>query len=594
VLCLVYTLLAGGAAAQKSATYDEPLHVASAWLQRWRANYQINPDQPPLWKYWIALALPGDAMNLTTPISSPPTRHTLAALYHVPPAQGIKLVSRARMISLLVPIFLVMLIACWAYELGGPVAAIAGAFAFVFDPNWLAQGALAKSDVAFTLTYFAIAFAVWRTGIRAGALAVIAILVLPAISMGTKWSGVLAGPVVAICLLIRVMMKDPWIAPDRRRGLAVAAGLCLGIVLVIFAGIWAEYGFRANSGLDLPDAVRNLRLQEVSGAIGNNDPTPAQLAAWKPGMMIQTVLWLESHKLVPQAWTYGFIYFKANDGGNWQSFLLGEIYKGGRWEYFPLAWLFKEPLALIAAAALAVWIGLKTTHKLTWTLVTLTIPPVVYAAVAMSGNLNVGLRHFLPVFPFIDIGIALAAAKAWSIDKPLVRAAIFVIAVGLATETLAAYPDFLSFFNVACGGERGGIRLLGDSNLDWGQDLPMLADWQGNHPDVPLYLEYFGTCDPAAYGIRYLNVLGGYRYGPVPRRPTTPGVAAISATKLQGLYEQDSPGDFANQFRDAKPIQVLGGSIYLFQYPPIPQGADAAGLTQRFGSAQLATALPPR
>lgn len=94
-------------------------------------------------------------------------------------------------------------------------------------------------------------------------------------------------------------------------------------------------------------------------------------------------------------------------------------------------------------------------------------------------------------------------------------------------ETLAGYPDYLAFFNLPSGGSRGGLSLLGDSNLDWGQDLPALADWQRQHPEPTLYLSYSGTADPAAYGIRYINLPGGYPYGPPPQSPRQPGVIAI-------------------------------------------------------------------
>jgi len=167
--------------------------------------------------------------------------------------------------------------------------------------------------------------------------------------------------------------------------------------------------------------------------------------------------------------------------------------------------------------------------------------------------------------PFMDMAIALAAARVWA--KFPGRLLVTVLSFGLAVETLCAFPNFISFFNIACGGERGGIDLLGDSNLDWGQDLPLLAAWQKDHPSIPLYLDYFGTCDPRAYGIRFINVPGGYVYGPSPR-PIGPGIAAISATKLQRLFVADPAHDFAASFEHAKPIALLGGTIYLFSIPP--------------------------
>jgi hypothetical protein len=185
--------------------------------------------------------------------------------------------------------------------------------------------------------------------------------------------------------------------------------------------------------------------------------------------------------------------------------------------------------------------------------------------VAMAGNLNIGLRHVFPVLPFVDVAVGVGLAQVWNNRR--LRLVVILLGVGLATETLAAYPDLISFFNVFSGGERGGIRLLGDSNLDWGQDLPLLAEWQRGHPDVPLYLDYFGTCNPAAYGIRYINVPGGYVYGPAPGRAELPGVAAVSATKLQGLFGIDPRYDFARRFVGRKPVEVLGGTIYLYSYP---------------------------
>jgi hypothetical protein len=147
---------------------------------------------------------------------------------------------------------------------------------------------------------------------------------------------------------------------------------------------------------------------------------------------------------------------------------------------------------------------------------------------------------------------------------------IAAIAIALMTETLSAYPDYLAFFNIAAGGERGGIRFLGDSNLDWGQDLPLLARWQQDHPDLQLYLCYFGTADPRHYGIRYISLPGGYVLDPPPRTLTAPGVIAINTTVLQGIYsstDSDTRAFYA-PLRNRQPIDCLGGSIYLYDFSP--------------------------
>jgi hypothetical protein len=572
LLCLLFVLLSAGAAADKSATYDEPLHVATGWLNLWRGDFRLSPDVPPLWEYWIALPLGQNALNFdSTPKDQSLDRRAIAALYQTPGADGIGAVRRARWMSIPLAAALALLVAIWAGQIAGGAAAVAAILVFVLDPNWLGHAPLAKNDVAFAFVYFAAAYAVWRVGRNGSTGAFVAVLILPALCLGTKLSGLLVLPVMALCLVARAALSEPWMKiAAREKKIAIAIAICAAATLVAYAGIWAQYRFRFDAGpageqLDMPAMVRDLRDAEVRSQWRTNQPTDSQLAAWSRGFSTRAMLWLQRKRLVPQAWAAGYIYTQSQAGER-TAFLLGQTYAGGRFSYFPLAWLFKEPVAMILAAILAA-VVLARRRAWTWQVAALLIPGGVYLLVALNANVNVGLRHLFPVFPFIEVAIGITAARIWHAGMPG-KWLLGILAAALAAETLSAYPDFIAFFNIASGGERGGIALLGDSNLDWGQDLPALARWQREHPDEKLYLDYFGTGDPSAYGIRYVNVPGGYVYGPAPRFPTGPGIAAVSATKLQRLFVIDPMRDFATQFDHAQPIDVLGGSIYLFRYPP--------------------------
>ena len=112
----------------------------------------------------------------------------------------------------------------------------------------------------------------------------------------------------------------------------------------------------------------------------------------------------------------------------------------------------------------------------------------------------------------------------------------------------------------------GGIRLLSDSNLDWGQDLPLLAHWQAAHPNTRLYLCYSGSSDPAAYGVDYINMPKGYFLNPQSQMPDKPGVIAVSAMRLQGVYLEDDLRAYYTSLAKQRPREVLGGSIYLFDF----------------------------
>jgi hypothetical protein len=166
--------------------------------------------------------------------------------------------------------------------------------------------------------------------------------------------------------------------------------------------------------------------------------------------------------------------------------------------------------------------------------------------------------------------VAAYAARMWG------RRAVIALAIGgavLAVESLSVFPNFIPFFNVAAGGARGGLALLGDSNLDWGQDLKLLAEWQRAHPERPMYLAYFGLADPHYYGVRYTPLPGGYHYDPKPAWPGGECVVAVSATYLQGiLVEPELYEQFYKKLAALRPTEVLGGTIYLYQFPEAAQG----------------------
>jgi hypothetical protein len=52
-----------------------------------------------------------------------------------------------------------------------------------------------------------------------------------------------------------------------------------------------------------------------------------------------------------------------------------------------------------------------------------------------------------------------------------------------------------------------------------------------------------------------------------PQQPTEPGVLAISASNLQGIYlEEPLRSRYRQILEKEKPIEVLGESVYLYQF----------------------------
>jgi hypothetical protein len=446
--------------------------------------------------------------------------------------------------------------------------------------------------------------AVWRAGRRLTILNVLAIAACCAAALTTKFSALLFGPIVAVLLLLRALLPIPWPTffrtLERRREKLVVAG-CVLLCAFTFSciGIWAAYGFRFQPTSD-PSILLNLKRMSVYTAMTELSmqhgriPTDEEIAAWRPSLMTEVILTLDASRAFPQAWLNGLLYTYQSALMR-QTYLLGEYSMTGWWYYFPIAMITKAPLALIAACLVAIVVFALAIRTLgwrptlgTWTAACLIIPPVIFLASAMRSNLNLGLRHILPVYPFIYLGIGLAISYAWRHWRGATKWTAGVLALALAVETLWAFPDYLAFFNTAAGGKRGGLKILGDSNLDWGQDLKLLAQWQQErqrtHPNENLYLVYFGLADPWAYGIKYVNFPGGYGFGPKWEKRMEPGIIAISATALQGIYTanliDEATREQYMQLLRSEPLEVLGGSIYLYRWPPAAAPRAAQPTTQ--------------
>lgn len=587
LLLAAYALVAWAAARQKCATYDEPNDAMEAWIATRFADYRISPADPPLAYYWAALAQPKDALRVNfdsplwknaghTPVNE--FAFSFGALYRTPGNDADRFIARERAMMLALAVVLGALACFWSWRLGSAVAAIATTALFCLDPNFLAHGPLVKNDVAIGLVFVAMAAVTWLVGRRASAPRVLALALLCGAALCVKFNGVVLGPAIAATLLARAVLPGPWTVLGRvqqtvTRKLAAAVAICAVCMVVSYPCIWACYRFRFAPS---PDPSFHLESKWVAQRYLYLDyslnPTGSPQDLKLP-LSIRTALFLEEHHVLPEAWTNGLIRNVEGTRAR-RAFLMGQYSQTGWWYYFPLAMLFKTPLATLAAiagaAAGVVWMWRRANADQRWGLACVVVPSAIYALAAMTGNLNLGIRHLLPIYPFAFIAAGLALAT-WREKRP--RTATWVaciLGLGLAAESLAAFPNYISFFNVAVGGSRGGLGLLSDSNIDWGGALKQLVQWQHAHPDRPLFLCYFGSADPNYYGLRYANLPGSMAPPPshpggTEAGPTAPhAVWAISATHLQGTYLPPPLREQYAPLRDHEPIEVVGGSIYLF------------------------------
>jgi hypothetical protein len=155
-----------------------------------------------------------------------------------------------------------------------------------------------------------------------------------------------------------------------------------------------------------------------------------------------------------------------------------------------------------------------------------------YAAVAIASPLNIGVRHILPLFLLAAVagGVALGrlarGGTAW-------RAVAASIAVLAAIEGLRGSAQPLAWFNELAGGPMAGWRIMVDSSLEWGGDLPDLIAWEANlrstDRDSPVYVSLLGPPGHEHTGLAAVNMGWAFEFGPI-----RPGYFVFSATRLVG------------------------------------------------------------
>jgi len=269
--------------------------------------------------------------------------------------------------------------------------------------------------------------------------------------------------------------------------------------------------------------------------------------------------------ILPEAWLYGLLdAIRASDR---ESYLLGQIYLHGTWLYFPVAFVVKTPFPTMIALLVAIVLVVRRRSPFQADLYLL-LPAVLLFSLAVCSKFNIGLRHILPIYPFLFVWISGQVATIWASRRRTAQWGVSLLGIWLLISTLRVSPDYLAFFNEAAGGPGNGHKVLVDSNLDWGQDLKGLRNWMSDHGVSRIQLAYFGTVDPAYYGIDAepfpgtLAVQSRSKLGSAP----APSHIAISATYLKGLYLWNR--DQYASFRQQKPVAVIGHSIWVFRLSP--------------------------
>lgn len=530
-----------------SAAFDEGYHLAAAIDHYQYGEFGIYYWNTPLARYcngllpyWNGVRLPGGAAKVELGLDQP----AISAYVLGEGENYWTTLSLARLGTLFFLPLLIFGVYRWGAELYGRRAGVAAAALLTLSPTVIAHGSLVTADFGAAATIVTAAYLFWKW-LRDESRTTLALTALACgAAVATKYTALVFLPPVFLAI---------WIARLFAPGASAVAAYTHLLKKLLFAGAWCALAtwaflwcvYQFHTRPINPDSARLHRLIDTIAEPGGsvNETLFAAGTTILPWIMppIDFLKGLESLTTISRQ--------------GHPAYLLGETSRTGWWYYFPVAIALKTtlPLLLLIAIALAgMFAGTGKRERLIRSLPLIGSISAILVPAAFA-TADIGVRYLLPIYPFM----ALLASSVFDEQSAPRWRRWHLTGMALLTwhgvESAAAQPDYLAYFNEIGRGRED--RLLGDSNLDWGQDLGRLSRYASENSIQPLHLAYFGTTRPEAVGLE------GTQYLKPGDRPS--GWLAVSVTKLQGIY----PGDEGyGWLRDYEPTVRIGKSIYLYDF----------------------------
>jgi len=548
-----------------SLSTDEPIHMLSGYTAVASGSMIANLEHPPLLKALAGLSL------LTLPLKPPPAHVPIGAFFsdfgqafifdNLSPPDAIA--ARARFPFLLVFAALLLLVFFEARRRYGTAPALFAESLLAFDPNLVAHAGVVHTDLGASLGFLATVLA-WDAVLRRPAApgssrrpyarrVVVAGLCLGA-SLASKFSTVYLVPVLLLQTLLAARRAErPGEALSRALLRLIAAGAVAAVVL------FSVYAFATRS-IDVADeksVVSEMISMKGAPRLG---AAISRIADFSPPLA---------------AYAGGFASVaRQNAVGGGVNYLFGRLSTDGFPLYFFYAFALKSTLAFLIATAVVLAAAVRPGAAFSEERRVDLVPVAVLFLASIGSSYNIGIRHLLPVYPFLALFAAGVFARLWNArrESSVRRAAAWAMAalpLASALELARIHPHELSYFNALAGGPEHGRFLLNDSNVDWGLDLKRLAAELTLRGVADPTVAYFG-----ADTVRYRVGVDDFSVDPGIRR-----FVAISAFFLAAGPEffayHHAPviaRNLASLRREiaarGKPAGRVGYSIYLYEMTP--------------------------
>ncbi len=469
-----------------SVTVDEFAHLPAGYYYWLTGDYRLYGKNPPLIKMVASLPLLWMKAKAEVNLSVLPRSGWLPWLYGTDfmiknQAEYLGIFSAGRMMIILLGLGLGLMLYFYSRSLYGRAGAILSLAVFALCPNMLAHSQLATVDIGASLFIFLALLSLigylkkpgWaRAGLAGLALGLAQLSKFSSLSLLLFYA---AAPVLPVWPFRsdKLGLRRLWL-----RGLQVGAMILIWLFLVAacyrFGGLFKTVG-----NLDLRSSQMK-RVQKYTSAL----PAP-----------------------FPEIYLLGLDrQLEDMEQGEFANYFMGKWYNGADRRYFLVALLVKTPIPILVLFLWAILLGRSArpaSRKFEpEEILILLVMAWIFFLFDFRNSLQIGVRYLLPLFPlaYLLLGRIGKALSGSSIPKKIIPAGLMI---WLFAECLSSYPNYLSYFNEFAGGPKNGHNVLLDSNLDWGQDLPALAEFMKKNRIEKIELFYFGQPFPELYGINY-------------------------------------------------------------------------------------------
>lgn len=580
---------------RESQTWDEANHIFAGYRTWTDGDFGLNPEHPPLVK--LLATIPLLRAQLKNPVLEERYFKEDAFLRgkeFLYQNDADKILARTRTAAAVLTLLTALVVFLATREMFGRGAAFVALTLLTFDPNLLAHGALITNDVGFACFMLLSVYTFYRFVKSPAALRLVVAGASVGLALAVKHTGVLIVPILFLLALSEILRNV--FASDREKITRHALKTLGSLVLIMLIGwvvLWSFYRFRYDArphGLQL-----NPPLAEYVKGLEPHE-------AWPISTMARL-------RILPESYLYGLVDIKLT-ANYYTSYVLGKVYAHSVWFYFPVTFLIKSTVGVLALSLLSLAVVVSGRLSRGREILFLLVPPGVYLVVALTAGMNIGVRHVLIVYVFVYV---LIGGAAWALIRRSRRRAYIVGALLLLHlgSSLMAFPNYIAYGNELWGGPSQTYRYLSDSNADWGQQLKSVKQYLDQRGVKDCWFVYFaeGVAEPSYYGIPCkplptINTL--WLNLPIEVPESIDGPVLISAANLSGFEFGPGSLDPYDQFKRLSPTAVIDRGVFVFDGKfDLPLAAairkaqkaqnlvQAKQLEQALHEAQAAVALAP-